>query len=207
MNAPGVDLGAELAGFKEFTRDFSPELKGEAITNSDTMRTVHNSFARAEAVTVDEKRGGKPEDLFHFISYVPFEGVLYELDGLAGGPIPLGACTPDNWLQVVRPVIAERIERYQTEGSGEIRFNLVAVIRDRRAQCREQLERLEEDDAGTDVETQLLRREELLATIASEEAKMARYAKENARRKHNFIGFIYELMQIMAERGVLVRRP
>lgn len=31
--------------------------------------------------------------------------------------------------------------------------------------------------------------------------------KENARRKHNFIGFIYELMQIMAENNVLVSKP
>lgn len=39
----------------------------------------------------DKKFGGKEEDAFHFIAYVPFEGRLYELDGLQQGPIDLGA--------------------------------------------------------------------------------------------------------------------
>jgi ubiquitin carboxyl-terminal hydrolase L5 len=39
----------------------------------------------------DKKFGGKEEDAFHFIAYVPFEGRLYELDGLQKGPIDLGA--------------------------------------------------------------------------------------------------------------------
>jgi len=30
------------------------------------------------------------DDLFHFVSFLPFEGYVYELDGLAPGPVLLG---------------------------------------------------------------------------------------------------------------------
>ncbi len=42
-------------------------------------------------------RATEEEDAFHFVSYVPFEGSVYELDGLSRGPLLLGpgteACT------------------------------------------------------------------------------------------------------------------
>ena len=45
-NIPSVDLGEHLQQFKEFTRSFTPALRGEAIGNFEFVKQIHNSFAR-----------------------------------------------------------------------------------------------------------------------------------------------------------------
>lgn len=45
-NVPGLELGAHLQAFKTFTTDFNPVMRGEAITNFEFVKKIHNSFAR-----------------------------------------------------------------------------------------------------------------------------------------------------------------
>lgn len=46
MNAEGIGLGERLRKFKQDSKDLSPPLRGNMISNSDWIRVAHNSFAR-----------------------------------------------------------------------------------------------------------------------------------------------------------------
>lgn len=48
---PDLHLGPTLGEFKEFTQTFDANMKGLALSNSDTIRSVHNSFARYAAIS------------------------------------------------------------------------------------------------------------------------------------------------------------
>jgi len=129
LNRPEIELGKELRLFKDFAVHLPPDMAGEAIGNSNVIRTIHNSFARPEPFEMDEKAAkGDEDDVYHFIGYVPVNGKLYELDGLQPGPIELGECTHEDWLDKVRPVIQARMQRYSEK---EIGFNLMAIIENR----------------------------------------------------------------------------
>ena len=90
-------------------------------------------------------------------------GVLYELDGLQPSPIAHGAATPENWLQVATPIIQQRIERHaplvsfalspsliaapfssHSYSASEIRFNLMALVKNRVEALNAKLAALEE---------------------------------------------------------------
>lgn len=45
-NVLGIELGDNLHEFRRFTQDFSPALRGDAISNFEFVKEVHNSFAR-----------------------------------------------------------------------------------------------------------------------------------------------------------------
>ncbi len=62
------------------------------------------------------------------------------------GPLTLSCAVQEDWLEKAAMIIQARIERY---AQSEIRFNLMAVIRDRREVLQEQLAALEARRAST----------------------------------------------------------
>ncbi|KAL6862320.1 ubiquitin carboxyl-terminal hydrolase 2 [Trichoderma novae-zelandiae] len=173
----GVDVGPQMKDFRDFTMVLPPEFRGEALSNSDLIREVHNGFARSSPFADETARHGEPsEDVFHFIAYTPIDGTLYELDGLQPAPISHGPCTPEEFPLKVVDVLRRRVSRYD---EAEIRFNLLAMCRDLRVRARE------------------FGDEELLER---ENRKRSDWAFENALRRHNFVGFAGEVLKKVVEK-------
>eukprot|EP00039_Didymoeca_costata_P020188 m.340393 g.340393 ORF g.340393 m.340393 type:complete len:319 (+) comp19268_c0_seq1:158-1114(+) len=193
LNVEEVNIGDELSQFKEFTACFQPEDCGDAIGMSDTIRSVHNSFARQETFAM-QREATEDDDAFHFVGFVPYKGNVYELDGLQNGPVNHGA-HGDNWIEKAVEVLRKRIEEYS---STEIRFNLCALIRSRKDIY---VEKLAEVQAADPVDAAKVA--ELEDKIKDEEAKAKRFSDENSRRKHNYIPLFLELLRSMAKSGKL----
>ncbi|KAI1474194.1 ubiquitinyl hydrolase [Daldinia eschscholtzii] len=171
-----VDIGAKLRDFREFTMALPPEFRGEALSNSELIRDVHNSFARSSPFVDETQRtGGETEDAFHFVAYAPVDGVLYELDGLQPAPISHGPCAKEAFPERVMEVLQRRIARYELS---EIRFNLMAMVGDRRIVAR------------TIGDAEML---------AREERKRRDWQFENALRRHNFVGFAGAVLKGVVE--------
>ncbi|RWS05069.1 ubiquitin C-terminal hydrolase-like protein [Dinothrombium tinctorium] len=203
-NHPDVELGPTLSSFREFCQSFDATMKGLALSNSDVVKEVHNSFARQQMFEFDCRTANKDDDVYHFIAYLPIDGRLYELDGLKDGPIDLGAI-PENvdWVEVARPVIEKRIKKYK---EGEIHFNLMSIISDRKLLYEKQLEQFKaqlESDSTMETDTILAEINQLQNLIAEENNKMKRYKMENIRRKHNYLPLIMEILKSLAQEGKL----
>ncbi|KAJ1757242.1 hypothetical protein IW139_004187 [Coemansia sp. RSA 353] len=218
-----IELGETLNNFRSFSVDLPPDMRGLALTNCDQIREVHNSFVRPEAFLSDDKRPAtKDDDVFHFISYVPVGGRLYELDGLKNGPVDHGETS--DWLNDVGEVIQKRMSEYS---QSEIRFNLLAVIGDRRKILTQKITTMDADiskllkrlealrlDDHADSHDEVSRVESQIGMLNSERAglehmveiendKFAKYRTDNALRKHNFIPMVYQLLRGMAMKGSL----
>ena len=207
LNKQGqIEIGSKLQEFRDFTSAFPsevrfpltslweraqstsplphdplplilPQLRGEALSNSELIRDVHNSFARSSPFVSEEQRlATEEDDVYHFIAYTPINGTLYELDGLQAAPISHGACTFQEFPEKVIPVLQRRIERYP---AGEIHFNLLAMVKDLRTRAAE----IGDQD-----------------WVMREDQKRVDWQWENALRRHNFLGFVGEVMKGVVEK-------
>lgn len=192
LNNPEIELGKTLQEFKGFTASFPPDLKGEAIGASAELQNAHNSFARKDSFLHEGKQisTGQSEDIFHFVAYIPHDGKVYELDGLQTGPIHVGDVPEkDPWYKIARNAVQERMN-----ASNGVKFNLMALIGDKRVELKEKVEKSE--DSSTE-------KASFQADLAQQQAKHEQWRLENERRRHNYVPLCVELLKALAKKGDL----
>lgn len=174
-NSDGIELGNELSNLRHFTSGFDPEMCGDTLLNSETIRIVHNSFSAPTLIDTEEKMKPSPDEkddsLFHFVAYLNIQDTIYELDGLKQYPIKHDVlANSDEFYDKLPSVLQRRISKYQ----GEIRYSLLAISNDKLEQYRTM-----GDDAG--VEQELYKREQ--------------WDYEINLRKHEYSGLTTELVK------------
>ncbi|KAL8663284.1 MAG: hypothetical protein Q9202_004033 [Teloschistes flavicans] len=157
-NIPEIELGENLQRFKDFSADFTPSLRGDAISNFDFVKAVHNSFARKmDILNADlqlkndalprrkaKAKGTNDDDAgFHFIAFVPIQGKVWKLDGLERQPQNLGEVTTPREVEAeltrsgpivgrdwVVQVAPEIDSRMAQYGDGQIEFAVLALVKE-----------------------------------------------------------------------------
>lgn len=222
-SAPGIEVGPDLVRFRAFAEGLDAEMRGEEIGANELIRRVHNSFARPELMYTDpasrRSASASDEDPFHFVSLLPVGGTLYEFDGLKAGPVSHGRCS-EQWIGSALEVVQRKISDIQESGAGEIRFNLMAVIKDRSLLYRERIDQqirsicqLEDslrlhpaadpndpsDPRQQQISNLLAQNADLEARLEEEQLKTLQHQRENARRRHNFVPLALSLLTELAK--------
>ena len=151
LNCPSLHLGVTLTELQEHTRGMSPDNKGLAIGNCPQLAFAHNSHAAPRARRRTERSAASAGmtgsrfssgETFHFVSYVPINGRLFELDGLRKFPLDHGPVGED-WTDKLREVISQRLG-IATGGEPyhDIRFALMALVPDASSGLQRKLEML-----------------------------------------------------------------
>lgn len=234
----GLELSQELKEFKDFAMSLQPADRGLVLSNSDLIRNTHNSFAQQEPFEFIQSKKDKKGDAYHFVSFIWFNGKLYELDGLQKGPISYGECCQDEWLEKVSPIITARMEEF---AGTEIRFNLLAIVNNKRDEVKKKFKvsnmkvvaiktklmsmdvEVEGDEmesefdeeyfSGLSDDVDVLRNEleleynefkRIKEEFETENFKYEKWSEENERRKHNYIPFILNLLEKLADENKLI---
>jgi ubiquitin carboxyl-terminal hydrolase L5 len=209
MNVPEseIELGEMLNDFKGFAGVLDSESMGITIGNHDGIRSVHNSFARPEPFVMDDddkkKLKGKKADVFHFVAYIPFQGNIYELDGLKPGPTLLGSINNDNgntWFDNVKPHIETRMAR-----ANDINSVLLAVGKSQLLSLQLELENERNNNSNNNSNSNQAVINNLTELINDYKISKNKQKSENILRRHNFFPLILNLCQVLSKSGNLNR--
>lgn len=131
LNLPSTKpIGELLTRFKQDVLPLDSGLRGEAIGQNNDIRNIHNNYCASDPFLMidhlDDDDNHKSGDVYHFISYVPIDGKIYELDGIKGDPVIVGEYTDvNNWVELVKNEVIRRMDEYSNKENG---FTLLGVV-------------------------------------------------------------------------------
>ena len=131
LNSTNVSLGPVLDDLKSFSKGLDPESKGQAIGKYPHLARTHDNHAKPNRLKPLAKgqmvvSSTSTQEAFHYSSFVPISGRLYEMDGLKPYPVDHGEWTEaERWTALFQHIIQRRLNQ-----SKDICFNLMAVVRD-----------------------------------------------------------------------------
>ena len=154
-----IRLGETLSNFRSFAQDLPADMRGLCLSNSLEIRAIHNEFGNLEHILAvggddsDEEKDEKDsKDPFHFVAFITKKDKIYELDGLKQNPLIHNLEASRVWTQKVLDIIKERVST-----SSDIRFNLMAVVEDRREFLVNKIDELEKKLSNEDLEGDAVR--------------------------------------------------
>ncbi|KAK5976822.1 Ubiquitin carboxyl-terminal hydrolase, partial [Trichostrongylus colubriformis] len=218
VSDPNVKLGPVLEEYRDFAKQIDPASRGLVLSNCEKIRQVHNSFARPTFYELDLSMPSS-EDNYHFITFVPVGNKfnlsscvtytkllsfsIYELDGLREFPLEVSVIPEGkSWMEVVSPIITERMRRFN---DGDIMFNLMAVVGNMMEKYTKRREEILEGKITFPTTDAMYDELAIVENKIDEEGhKLDTYRRENARRRHNYLPFIVEILRILAKEGRLV---
>jgi len=103
------------------TKSKTPEERAKALENDSSIEAAH-----LEAEKEGQSRVPQPDENIdtHFVTFVPKDGSIYELDGRHGNPIKWGKTAKGSFLEDVVALIKKE---YMAKDPEEVRFSLIAV--------------------------------------------------------------------------------
>ncbi|WRT64982.1 uncharacterized protein IL334_001923 [Kwoniella shivajii] len=191
FDGESIELGEELGNLREFGTGMESSDIGYLVSSSPTIREVHNSFSKSSPFSMDPSAfpEREKEDAYHFIAYLPVNGILYELDGLRKNPI-MHAPIEGDWLENARETIEGRIGTYP---SGSLMFNLLCI----RSTPLPRLQRLLNDPS-----TPAQEKYQIQDQLEHELNKTKRGQMENTLRRNNLLPVVFQLFKALGESGL-----
>lgn len=136
FNVLGVQFNDDLKGFKEFITELPADMRGMALTNSESIRSAHNSFISFGSINADSDDKTAEGDAFHFVALLPRDNKLMVLDGMAEEPY---IATIGENSETDMDIVMKYVKKKIGESDGEIRFSLLAMVPDLLQKLKEQL--------------------------------------------------------------------
>ncbi|PBK83216.1 cysteine proteinase, partial [Armillaria gallica] len=130
FNCSNINIGKELSA----NNTLATAILNAAKKEKEKMKQDHNPPPNKCAKTKKPPLKEGDKEIYHFISYIPAYGKVWELDGLKSGPLEVGdVMAMTEWMDIVQPALRTKMHKYGgggDNGGHDIQFSLLAIVDD-----------------------------------------------------------------------------